>query len=166
MLLSNRILAFDQSSQITGYFVCESESYVSHGKIDLHKDKDTDHRIQTMEASIFDLIDQCRPDTVVIEDTVLQRSPATLRMLAQLQGAIMGYCFAAGIPVHTLYPTTWRKTLGMKQGSKIKREELKQQAIDYVRNKYKIDVSSDEADAICIGLAYCELAKENLNVED
>jgi len=148
------ILSFDQASQITGYFVCKDGEYFAHGMIDLHTDKNAEHRMRVMQSRIFELIDRYMPSAVIVEETILQRSPATLRMLSQLQGAIMGYCLANDIPVHILYPTQWRGLLRIKQGSRVKREALKQQAIDYVKQKYNIIVSSDEADAICIGLAY------------
>jgi len=50
--------------------------------------------------------------------------------------------------------STWRKRLGFRQGSKIKRSELKQQAHDYVVEHFGIETSEDECDAICIGWAY------------
>lgn len=117
-----------------------------------------------MEEAVFRLIDRFHPDAVVIEDTVLQRSPATLRMLARLQGAVTGYCLAGKIPCETMYPSVWRKALRMRQGNGVKRDELKCQAIEYVWERFGISVSSDEADAVCIGLAYTLLhSKEELS---
>ena len=52
-----------------------------------------------------------------------------------------------------LKPTEWRKACGFKQG-RVKREQLKQQAIDFVKDVYHLQVTDDEADAICIGSAY------------
>lgn len=58
------------------------------------------------------------------------------------------------IPYEVFYPTNWRKVLGFKQGSGTKRSELKQQAIDMIYDRYGITATNDEADAICIGMAY------------
>lgn len=158
--MPTKILAFDQSSRISGYFVCCDGKYIAHGKIDLHEYKDTIQRMKEMESRILTTIATYRPDFVVIEETTMQGSPATLRMLAQLQGVIIGYCHANNIPITTIYPTTWRKALNMRQGRDVKRNELKKQAIDFVKQKYCINVTDDEADAICIGLAYFILNKE------
>lgn len=95
-----------------------------------------------------------QPDIVVLEDTVLQRNPKTLKELAKLQGSILGVCFYMDIPCSIIGCPTWRKCLGFKQGSKVKRPELKQQAHDYVMEHFNIDASEDECDAICIGCAY------------
>lgn len=45
----------------------------------------------------------------------------------------------------------------MKIIKNIKREQLKQEAIDYVKEKYNIEVNDDIADAICIGDAVLNL---------
>lgn len=93
------------------------------------------------------------PDVVIIEDVMLMKSPQTMKMLARLQGVIMGYCAAAAIPVEIYAPSSWRKLLGFKQ-AKTPREELKRQAIVLIQESYHISVTTDEADAICIAMAY------------
>lgn len=113
-----------------------------------------------MYHSIQSRIKENHPDVVVIEDVVLQHSVKTLIELARLQGIIIGICDLYGINCVILKTTEWRKLLGFNQG-KIKREDLKKQAISYIKEKYNQDVTSDEADAICIALA----AKIKLNEE-
>lgn len=113
-----------------------------------------------MYHSIQSRIKENHPDVVVIEDVVLQHSVKTLIELARLQGIIIGICDLYGINCVILKTTEWRKLLGFNQG-KIKREDLKKQAICYIKEKYNQDVTSDEADAICIALA----AKIKLNEE-
>lgn len=124
------------------------------------KIKDKNERNRTMYHSIQSRIKENHPDVVVIEDVVLQHSVKTLIELARLQGIIIGICDLYGINCVILKTTEWRKLLGFNQG-KIKREDLKKQAISYIKEKYNQDVTSDEADAICIALA----AKIKLNEE-
>lgn len=124
------------------------------------KIKDKNERNRTMYHSIQSRIKENHPDVVVIEDVVLQHSVKTLIELARLQGIIIGICDLYGINCVILKTTEWRKLLGFNQG-KIKREDLKKQAISYIKEKYNQDVTSDEADAICIALA----AKIKLNKE-
>ena len=54
------------------------------------------------------------------------------------------------IDLHILTPSKWRASLGYKQGPKVKREELKQNAVNYIMSKYKIKANDDTAEAICI----------------
>ena len=146
-----KIIAFDQALGKTGVCTIDGDT-VYHSLIDLSKIKDT--------------LERNRPDLVVIEDVALQSSPKTLIQLAQLQGAIMGVCELNNIPYEIIKPSEWRKILGFKQG-RVKRAELKQQAIDYVKTYYGEDVSSDEADAMCIATAVkLELENNKLNQED
>lgn len=56
---------------------------------------------------------------------------------------------------YSVYKATfWRKVLKFKQSRGIKRPELKQQAKDYVFNKYNLKLKEDLCDAICIGEAF------------
>lgn len=159
-----RVLSFDQSTLITGWAIFEDGLYCTHGKIDLHKQKDSQKRFHQMEQEIIHLIEQQKPDAVLIEDVVLQRSPSVMKILARLQGIIIGFCDAIQIPVYIYYPTAWRKLLSFRQ-AKVKRAELKQQAIDLVAQRYDIDADTDEADAICIAMAHFKKMEEDNNVE-
>lgn len=77
----------------------------------------------------------------------------------------MAVCDICGVKYEIVRPSEWRKELGFRQGA-TKREELKQQAIDYVLKNYGEEVSSDEADAICIALATLKKLNDKLNQED
>lgn len=147
-----RILSFDQSSQITGWAVFNDGEYCAHGAIDLHRMK-SDVRFDKMCELIRGKIDEVHPDLVIIEDVMLMRSPQAMKLLAQIQGVILGYCQANKLPVTIYLPSSWRKILGFKQ-AKTPREELKRQAIELVHSAYGISATSDEADAICIAMAH------------
>ena len=56
----------------------------------------------------------------------------------------------------------WRKRLKINGNS---RKIQKEKAQTYVRNKYSLDVSEDEADALCIG-TYRIIEEEEKNVFD
>lgn len=129
--------------------------------------KDIGERNIQMRQMIQSRIKNNHPDLVVIEDVALQASAKTVIQLAQLQGAIVGACDIFNVPYEIIKPSEQRKKLGFKQGRQIKRPELKQQAIDYVAEHYKEEVSSDEADAMCIATAIkMEFENNKLNQED
>lgn len=88
-----------------------------------------------------------------------KRSAQAVILLARLQGIIMGYCDMLNIPYTVYLPSQWRKVLGFKQG-RVTRENLKQQAIDLVRDTYNLSVQTDEADALCIAMAYLKNMEE------
>jgi Holliday junction resolvasome RuvABC endonuclease subunit len=148
-----RILSFDQSSNLSGYCLFDGD-IIDSGIIDRHKIKDRDIRIAEMSVAIYKKIDELNPDLVVIENIQNQSNIPTVILLARLQGMILGYCYVHKIRTEILASAKWRSVLGFKQGAGIKRDELKQQAIDYIANEFLVDdIEIDEGEAICIAIA-------------
>lgn len=131
----------------------EDGVYLRSGTIDLSRNHDAPNRLKHMMLLISGLISSTHAERVVLEDVQQQTNSATYKMLAQLQGAIMHYCYENEIKFSIFAPSAWRKTLGFEQGRKVRRYALKRQAIDYVKAHCNKTVTDDEADAICIGLA-------------
>ena len=149
-----KILAFDQSTRVSGWSVFDDEEYVNSGVIDLSKIKDTTERTNQMGLAIGTLIADVKPDMVVIEETQCQSNVDTVKKLSRIQGMAMGFAAALGITVHILEPSKWRATLHFNQGPKVKREELKRQSVDYViRNFGLYGLSIDQNEEICISVA-------------
>ena len=150
----SKVLAFDQSTKITAYSLFIDGKYVEVGVIDLHKMKDTSERVRAMGVELCKTIEKYNPDKVVIEEVAQQSNPKTLKLLARVQGIIIGFCAAHNIETYIIEPSKWRTTLHFKIGAGVKRAELKTQAIDYIKDQYKLDVTEDECEAICINEAF------------
>lgn len=149
-----KVLSFDQSTRVSGWAYFESGQYVTSGVVDMSKSKlETDKRSFEMAKEIWKIIKRYKPQEVIIENTQQQSNPSTIIILARLAGMIIGYAEAHNVNVRILSPSQWRKALGYSQGAKVKRQELKQQSIDYVKNTYGLDLSEDECEAICEGIA-------------
>ena len=149
-----RVLSFDQSTRVSGWAYFEDGKYVESGVIDMSKSKlETDKRSFEMAKEIWKIIKKYKPQKLVVENVQQQSSPSTVIILARLAGMIIGYAEAHNVHVHILLPSQWRKALGYSQGAKVKRQELKQQSIDYVKNNFGLDLSEDECEAICINKA-------------
>lgn len=148
-----KILSMDQSTRITGWALFEDSHYVKSGVIDLHKIKDTDGRSKQMAVEICKLIENAKPDCVIIEEVQQQSNTSTVIKLARIQGVAIGFCAAHNIDLHILTPSRWRAILGYQQGPKVKREVLKQQSLDFAKNNFKLELIEDEAEAVCINEA-------------
>lgn len=148
-----KILAFDQSTKISAYSVFIDNEYIECGCIDLHKIKDTSERIRAMGVELGKVIEKYSPDKVVIEEVAQQSNPLTLKLLARIQGVIIGFCAAHNIETYIIEPSKWRSTLHFKIGAGVKREELKAQAIKYVKDIYGLEATEDECEALCINEA-------------
>lgn len=145
-----RILAFDQSTKISAYSVFTDGKYTECGIIDLHKTKDTSERIRAMGVELCKIITTYKPDKVVMEEVAQQSNALTLKLLARIQGIIIGFCAAHNIETYIIEPSKWRSVLQFKQGAGVKRQELKAQSIEYIKNAYNLDLSEDECESICI----------------
>lgn len=157
-----KILSFDQSTRVSGWAYFEDGKYIESGVIDMNKSKlETDKRSFEMAKEIWKIIKKYNPQELVIENVQQQSSPSTVIILARLAGMIIGYAEAHNIHVHILLPSQWRKALGYSQGAKVKRQELKQQSIDYVKKNLGLELSEDECEAIAEGIAAHKIYKWN-----
>lgn len=148
-----KILAFDQASSKSGYAILRDGKYLASGVIDLSKIKNSEKRWLEMSSALCCMAGGSGADKIVIEDIQKQANPATYKMLARIQGAIMHYCHQNGLEFSVVPSTTWRRKLEFAQGSLVKKGYLKAQAIEYVKKNFRKDVSDHEADAICIGVS-------------
>lgn len=148
-----RILSFDQASITAGWSLFDENGYIDSGIITKNKNIPIDQRVPQMAEAICLKIKESKADVVCIEGIQTQSNQRTVVDLARLQGGIMMYCSIKHIPIHILAPSEWRKVLNFRQGPKIKREELKAQAQNYVLEHYGLNINTDEAEAICINAA-------------
>lgn len=151
-----RFIAFDQSSNVTGWSLWEDGHLIEHEMIDLKKEKNSEKRFAEMVLRIYKVIRATNPSLVVIEEVAQQQNVLTVKVLARLQGAIIGYCTAHSIAVKIVEPSHWRSVLEFQQGRGVKREDLKWQALDYVRKTFGLQLPEDMAEAVCIGAAHIE----------
>jgi Holliday junction resolvasome RuvABC endonuclease subunit len=144
----------DQSTRVTGWSVFNDGQYVKSGVIDLHLIKDTDERSRQMGLEICKVIENCEPNEMVIEEVAMQSNVDTLKKLARIQGMAIGFATAHGIPTHIVEPSKWRSALNFSQGPKVKREQLKQQSRDFVKDVLGLSIKSeDENEATAINEA-------------
>lgn len=146
-----KVLSMDQSTTRSGWCLKENGVYVCSGVVDMTKSKlDTDKRSFEMAKGLWKVIDKYKPDHLVLENVQQQAGVKTVIILSRLAGMIIGYAEAHKVNVHIVSPSQWRKVLNYAQGPKVKRQELKQQSFDYVKENYNFDLSEDESEAICI----------------
>lgn len=152
-----KILSLDPSTHSTGYAIFENRNLIAHGYLK-DSSNNTYLRIEKMVEAIKEIIIQENIDEIVIEEVYIEQgiNNQTYKVLMHLQGGIMLMINSLNKIKDTnfKYPSEWRKQCGIKTGNKKKREELKQEDINFVKEIYKIEVNDDEADAICIGHAY------------
>lgn len=127
-----------------------NNSLDTYGILNANADeKNPIERMKEMNDYIIALIDNVNPDYIVFENVQFQNNYGTFQQLSQLQGVIMAYLFKINIGFTIIEPTAWKSCCKIKGR---KREEQKANTIIYVKEKYGIDVTEDEADSIGIGV--------------
>jgi Holliday junction resolvasome RuvABC endonuclease subunit len=148
-----RMITIDSSTKKSGIAIFDNGIYKEHILLDYEKDNNMDSRFLKMTTEIMKILKTYEPDIIYIEEVVVDRNMHSIRFLARLIGVVYGYSLLKDCEFNTIRPTEWRSQLNFVQGTGHKRDDLKQQAIDYVKKEFNLDVNDDEADAICIGLA-------------
>lgn len=148
------VIALDQAAKTSGYAVFVDGKYKKSGTFTIKASLPIGDRLATFYKRITELYSEYADERVrlVFEDIQMQKGNViTYQRLAYIQAALILWCYYHQIDYDIYAPSHWRKVLGGSFGRK--REEQKEHAIELVRQRLGLDVSSDEADAICIGLA-------------
>lgn len=153
---STTLLSLDTSTTSTGWAIFKDGEYQESGVIDdFKKVKNGYERLKLMTKELLDNIGQLKPDIIVIEKDVVFGNMKVIDMLMKIIGAVYGFCLFNGITYYEFAPSEWRKYVKLQAFGR-KRDEFKKASIKYIKDNLNMDVNDDEADAICIGLAYCK----------
>lgn len=149
------ILTLDLSTRSSGYALGIDGKLKKHGYF-LTSDKNPKRRIIEMRNSITQLLKEYKIEKIIMEQVRPQYNSHTMKILMWLQAVIViaAYEVNPQIQCEFIGASSWRAQLKIHQGRGIKRQQLKLQDIQYVKNKYNIQVNDDQADAICIFDAY------------
>ena len=153
------VVGIDASSNKTGVAIFQDEKYVEHTLIDLHKIKNSSERIPKMMLAICDYLDKHKVDKIVMEESMMTNNISTVKMLSSIAGAVMYYAAKNGIEFELALPTHWRRKVGLSQSSKIKRDTLKIEAIQAVKQEYGMELTDDEAESLLIARSGFDLPK-------
>lgn len=155
-----RIAGIDGSTKMSGIAIMSDGVLERYLLIDLHKEKDAMKRIKMMMLKIAEMLDAYQLDKVYMEKSICKGGNVdTTQKLSALSGGIMFYCAKNDIEFVNPLPGEWRKKIGLKQGSKVKRDELKAEAIYAVKQEYGLDVNDDVSESILLARSAFDLPK-------
>lgn len=155
------ILSIDASTKSTGWSVYSEKNLVDYGCI-TSSSTDLIKRIHKMVDELKLIMQKYKIKKVILEEVrpetgdIGSQNIKTHRALMWLQGALamMAHDECGDPEFIYFYPSEWRKNCGIKTGSGVRREVVKQRDIEFVKEKFNITVNDDIADAIGIGYAY------------
>lgn len=148
-----KILCLDQSTRITGYSLWSynKKTLLKYGYVKSNtNEKNPLERMKCMYEEIKKLINNAKPNFVVLEQTQFHQNFSTYHLLSQLQGVLFTLLFEKNINFCLVEPTKWKSHCGVKGK---KRAEQKANTIQIIKDKYQLSkLTEDEADAIGMGL--------------
>lgn len=110
-----------------------------------------------MCLEIIHLLQNYRPDIIVIEKLNVGRNMAATRILSKIIGVVYSYSIMNdNVFYYEIQSSQWRKQLGMQKSGR-KRDEYKKLSIQYAKDNLGKEVSDDEADSICAGIGYIKM---------
>jgi Holliday junction resolvasome RuvABC endonuclease subunit len=165
-----RILALDQATETTGWAIFDNKQLIKFGTITFNNSSAA-ARMASLKQWLNSMIANFNPDLVVLEDIQLQQKRegedddgsilgvTTYKVLAQLQGVLINFCFEKKIDYELVHVSTWRNHCAIKgryRADKKKNAQLK------IKDWYDVTVPVDAAEAICIG-KYAAEFKQRIN---
>lgn len=173
MIETRYVFSLDQSTSKVGYSLWEDGELIKYGSFTPRRNLSADMRIHEitiwLQGVLDILIKDCGGEhniTCLVEDIQFQttingskkyfnnasaNNIATFKVLAMLLGAIKTLFIDKHLYYETIAPSSWKSIVGIK--SKY-RNEQKEETKRLVREELGVDVSEDEADAICIAWSY------------
>lgn len=166
----NLLFAFDQATHNTGFSIWnkEAKELLGYGSIEIKKGN-SNERINKLKNILNELYTKCKYHNIefIFEEIQYQEefeekntinfntsknnninNIKTFKTLAWLQGVLLDWCFENNIKYQLIYSSSWKSYCHIKGQQ---RSIQKQNSINFVKEKFNIEVNSDEADAICLG---------------
>lgn len=149
-----RVIAFDQSTTASGWAVLDynTAEIVEYGVL-RPKGETNDRIIQTVKQCLW-LVEEYQVTFVFIEGVQYQRNAVVLQVLAKLAGTLEIMLIEKGYFVNVVKSSEWRRKVGVRGR---RRAEVKESAINLVKEIYGIEATEDECEAILFARAFCDV---------
>lgn len=163
-----RVLAFDQSTTISGWAVLDNGVLIKSGTYTSSAATAVE-RIDSTRQWVISMAAMWSADVIALEDIFFHEKSnsfkdgegvnlLTYKTLAELLGVLKNTLFNLKYKYEIIHPATWREfchVTGKYRADKKRSAQLK------IKEWFDITVSTDEADAICIGKYVAAIQKKN-----
>lgn len=141
----------DLSTTNTGIGILEDGKLIHYENIK-PKSKDWEERIRIMALRLNEIFNEHKIEDIYVEDVPLKDGKLTIKKLSAVRGVLTAISSLHNIPLNPDSVSDWRQNAGFYDGTKdgMKRDAMKQKAINRVKELFEIDVDDNVAEAICI----------------
>ena len=113
--MTRRFLGLDPGLRATGWGVIDAEDnrlrWVADGVVRSDEDLSLAERLAQLFQGVTEVIGAYKPVAAAVEETFVNRNPASTLKLGQARGAIIAAVGLAGIPVTEYTPNSVKKTV-------------------------------------------------------
>lgn len=150
------VVSLDQALKTSGYAVYQDGKLITSGTFSIPANKPIEERLFNFWKELNNLYNTYDFDKLIFEDIQYQNNAETHKKLAYVQASILLWAYNQNVKFEIYSPSHWRSILKDKCKISFCKSRTEQKAIarQLVKDRFQIDVSEDEADAVCIGLAY------------
>lgn len=110
-----RIIGLDPGLRATGWGIIHAEgnrlSHVAHGTIRSNPDDELAYRLRSLHDALVDLLQEWQPQSAAVEETFVNKNPASTLKLGQARGVVLLAPALAGLPVAEYAPTMIKKAV-------------------------------------------------------
>ena len=110
-----RIIGLDPGLRATGWGIIHAEgnrlSHVAHGTIRSNPDDELAYRLRSLHDALMELLQEWQPQAAAVEETFVNKNPASTLKLGQARGVVLLAPAQAGLPVAEYAPTMIKKAV-------------------------------------------------------
>lgn len=168
---AQRVMGIDCSTKTIAFTIFDGEDFLKCGEVNF-EGATVFERVYDANAKTLALFDEFRPDFVAIEAAIMVRSTSVAIKMAYVFGAVIAALLKKGAKVIEVTPISWQSYIGNKNLTKAEKDAIKtefpgktaswyqnkgrlmrkQRTIDFAREKFGIELKSDNvADSLGIG---------------
>lgn len=157
-----RILGVDPGSRVTGFGVIDSDgsrSCLVHSGVVRTSQTEFAMRLGEIFAQLGDVIRECTPDQMAIEQVFVANNPSSALKLGQARGAAMVAAVAAGVSVFEYTPRRIKQALVGNGGADKEQVQHMVRIILGARGKMGLDESDALAVALCHAHSHATMSR-------
>ena len=154
-----RLLGLDPGLRITGWGVLEQQDnrliWVADGTVTSDEKLSLAERLAQLNRGVAEIIARFAPDEIAVEETFVNRNPASTLKLGQARGAVLTACGLADIPVSEYATRLVKKSLvGTGTGDKAQVAMMVRQLLPACQI-----ATEDASDALAVAICHAHHRK-------
>jgi len=163
------ILGIDPGLQKTGWGIIYSAGHMLQfkacGLIKTNPGDDLALRLAVLHAGLKAVIDLHRPDTAAVEETFVNKNPASALKLGQARGVVLAVPALCGLDVAEYSANKIKKcVVGAGHASKDQIALMVRTLLPGLRKENGGQIGADEADALAVAITHAHYGAYNKNV--